>query len=380
VLIVGGGPAGLATALALRQRGVDVVVVDALRPPIDKACGEGLMPDSREALARLGVHLGPEDGAEFRGIHFANHARRHADAVTAEFMSGAGLGVRRLRLHQRMMEHAREIGVDVRWGTRASLQPGQPLTIDGKRVLYRYLIGADGQWSLVRRWAGLERGTSLSTRIGFRRHFRVKSWSNAVEVHWGDAGQAYITPVGANEICVAGVSRLATMRVDLLLATLPILKERLRGAVSTTRERGGVTMTRTLARVATADVALVGDASGSVDAITGEGLALGFRQAPLLADAIERGDLELYNEGHPKILKLPERMARLMLAMDRWPSFRDRAIGLLATEPWLFRRIVGVHVGDEPLAHFLRQQALHIALRLAVPGFGRSSNVQGDMV
>ena len=45
-LIAGGGPAGLAAAIALRQKGLDVLVADALWPPIDKACGEGLMPDA----------------------------------------------------------------------------------------------------------------------------------------------------------------------------------------------------------------------------------------------------------------------------------------------------------------------------------------------
>ena len=54
-LIVGGGPAGLAAAIALRQKGLDVLVADALRPPIDKACGEGLMPDAQRDLAALGI-------------------------------------------------------------------------------------------------------------------------------------------------------------------------------------------------------------------------------------------------------------------------------------------------------------------------------------
>jgi flavin-dependent dehydrogenase len=328
------------------------------------------MPDSLEDLARLGVHLGPDDGAEFQGIHFANRTRTRSDSVTAEFTSRVGLGVRRLRLNQRMMEHARDIGVDLRWGTRPLLQPGLPVTIDGRPWLYRYLIGADGQSSRVRRWAGLERGTSISVRVGFRVHYRVKSWSNTVEVHWGDEGQAYVTPVGNGQICVAGISRQPNMRLEQLLATLPHLSERLRGAVATTRERGAATSTRSLERVTTADVALVGDASGSVDAVTGEGLALGFRHAILLADAIEHGNLETYAAGHPKIARLPLGMARLMLAMDRWPSFRDRAIGLLASEPWLFRRIVGVHIGDESIGHFLRQHALHIGFRLAMPVTG----------
>ena len=70
VFIVGGGPAGLAAAIAARLKGFDVVVADAAQPPIDKACGEGLMPDSSDALRRLGISFDPEQSFAFRGIRF----------------------------------------------------------------------------------------------------------------------------------------------------------------------------------------------------------------------------------------------------------------------------------------------------------------------
>ena len=57
VFIVGGGPAGLAAAIAARQRGLRVVVADGGHAPIDKACGEGLMPDALAELERLGIQL-----------------------------------------------------------------------------------------------------------------------------------------------------------------------------------------------------------------------------------------------------------------------------------------------------------------------------------
>ena len=53
VFVIGGGPAGLAAAIAARQRGFDVLVADGAEPPIDKACGEGLLPDGLAALERL---------------------------------------------------------------------------------------------------------------------------------------------------------------------------------------------------------------------------------------------------------------------------------------------------------------------------------------
>jgi flavin-dependent dehydrogenase len=326
------------------------------------------MPDSLVELWRLGVRLTSADGAEFRGICFASHTAKRTECATAEFAFGAGIGVARIRLHEKLVEHARACGVRLHWNTPARLRAGQPVAIDGEAFSYRYLVGADGQGSAVRRWAGLDSGTLLSSRFGFRMHFRVGSWSNVVEVHWGQAGEVYVTPVGNGTICVAGITRDPTMRLQGLLATLPVLWKKLRDAVITSRECGAVTTTRILERTATKDVALVGDASGSVDAVTGEGLAICFRQATLLADAIDRGDLYSYAAGHPKTVELPQRMASLMLMMDRWPRFRERVIRMLAEDPAMFRRILGVHVGDESMTHFLRKRGLLLGLRLLIPG------------
>ncbi len=67
IFVVGGGPAGLAAAIAARLKGFDVVVADAAQPPIDKACGEGLMPDSLDTLRTLGIAFDPEQSFVFRG-------------------------------------------------------------------------------------------------------------------------------------------------------------------------------------------------------------------------------------------------------------------------------------------------------------------------
>jgi flavin-dependent dehydrogenase len=368
VLIVGGGPAGLASATALRQRGIDALVIEALKPPIDKTCGEGLMPDARRELESLGVVFGEQDGATFTGIHFANRNGVREDCVTAEFRGGAGLGVRRVHLHARLAARAEEAGVRVAWGAHVLMKDGDSkLTIDGEPCSYRYLIGADGQSSRVRRWAGLEQAALISRRFGFRKHFKIAPWSSHVEVHWGERGQAYVTPVGTNEICVSTMSRHGGLHMDDIVSGIPYLRERLGPAEATTRERGAVTTTRRLERVARGNVALLGDASGSADAITGEGLAMSFRQALLLADAIERDDLPHYAAMHQGILKMPQTMARTMLAMDRWSWFRDRAMRMLASDPALFGRMLAVHLGEESLNHFVLHRGLVVGLRMLAP-------------
>jgi hypothetical protein len=100
VFIVGGGPAGLAAGIAIRQKGLRVKVADPTQPPIDKACGEGLMPNTMASLKELGVGLRPGDAIPFRGIRFIN------EGVAAEgaFTESYGLGIRRTILHKALPE------------------------------------------------------------------------------------------------------------------------------------------------------------------------------------------------------------------------------------------------------------------------------------
>ncbi len=294
-MIIGGGPAGLAAAIALRQQRLDAIVVEALTPPIDKACGEGLMPDSLAELSRLGVRL--TGGRELCGIHFANRNRGREDLVSAEFRGAKGIGIRRLELHQRLVDRAEELGVCLRWGTRAELRANGEALVGGHPVRYSYLIGADGEASRVRRWVGLEAGHLLIRRLGFRRHYRLPPWSSRVEVHWGRLGQAYVTPVAADEVCVAAVTRHRGLGFDDLIGDIPYLCQALQGAETMGRDRGAVTTTRKLRRVTSGNIALIGDASGTADAITGEGLASTFRQALLLGAALGRDRIAEYEAG-----------------------------------------------------------------------------------
>jgi menaquinone-9 beta-reductase len=359
-LIVGGGPAGLAAAIALRQKGLDVLVADALLPPIDKACGEGLMPDARKDLAALGISTSPQDGAGFDGIAFFSGLHQ----VAAPFECGSGIGIRRLQLHSLLVARSHELGVRLAWGRRVFIAEKQPLRLDGERCAYRYLIGADGQSSRVRQAVGLCQGKILSRRFGTRCHYRVKPWSRMVEVYWGELGQAYITPIGPEEICVATVARRPDTRMEAVLKSLPALRVHLQGASELSTVRGALTTTRKLGRVTAGDVALTGDASGSADAVTGEGIALSFRQALLLAEAIAMDDLAIYEAGHPAILRMPHLMSRVMLRLDAWPWLREGALALLSAEPQLFSHLLRMHLGEQSLGEFLLWDVPALGLRL----------------
>ena len=347
-IVIGGGPAGIAAAIALRREGLKVVLADAATPPIDKACGEGLMPDARAALARLGVSIPGTAGYPFRGIRFVDGARR----VDSNFSVGCGIGVRRTALHRMLVEQAEAMEVELRWGACVTCISEGSVCIDGVWTGARWIVGADGAASRVRSWAGLQASSRETRRFGFRRHYRVAPWTRCMEIYWGAGRQIYITPVAPDEVCVALISRDPRLRLDQALEGFPELTERLRGVEISSGERGSAVVSRRLRRVCSRRVALIGDASGSVDAITGEGLCLAFLQSRLLARAIAAGNLAAYQAGHRRLMRRPALMADLMVRLGDCHRLRSRAMRVLAAHPYLFEKMLAMHVGELHPARF----------------------------
>lgn len=344
VLVIGGGPAGLAAAIAARQRGFSVVVADGARPPIDKACGEGLMPDGLAALEGLGIQLGVQNAFPFRGIRFLSST---ASADTT-FPVGHGLAVRRTLLHRLMIERAEQMGADLRWGTVATGISREGVRLADGFVPARWIIGADGANSRVRQWAGIGNRFRPRPRYAFRRHYRLAPWTDHMEVYWGQRCQGYATGVSDNEVCIALASHDPSLRLEDGLCDLPSLNARLAGAEPVSTERGAITGNRQLTRVWRGNVALVGDASGTVDAITGQGLGLAFSQAVHLAEALESGRLESYQAKHQRIALRPLCMARLMLTLDGRPWLQKRTLRAFRKHSEIFRRLLAFHIGALP--------------------------------
>jgi flavin-dependent dehydrogenase len=346
VIIIGAGPAGIATAIAANQRGLGTIVFDTRTPPIDKPCGEGLLPQGVASLRFLGIHLNSDVAVPFAGIRFSGGE----SSAYAKFPDSAGFALRRVRLHQLLVERGIQAGVIFRWGTRVTKIESRHVTAGDMRISYTWLVGADGQNSTVRRWAKLGPMSTSGERFGFRQHFRVRSWPNLVDLYWGQHCQMLATPTDTHEVCLAVLSRDAGLRISQALPLFPALAEKLRGATPTTRELGNATSRNRLPFVTRGRVALVGDASGSVDAITGLGLSLAFQQASFLAEALERGNLAHYESAHRKIAFMPALMSRLMLLMERNAWVRRRAIRLFEDKPGVFSKLLSVHTGALPVS------------------------------
>lgn len=342
VFVIGGGPAGLAAAIAARQQGFRVIVADSAQGPIDKPCGEGLMPHGLSALEKLGILLPEEDSYAFRGIRFLIEGR----SVEASFPDGASaMGVRRTVLHRLMMNRAIGLGIDFLWQTPVTGVSEDGVHLGTRRLNARWIIGADGSGSRVRRWAGLDSLRRKSCRYAFRQHFRVAPWTNRMELHWGRHGEIYVTPVSNDEVCVASISRDPKLRLTKALQCFPELQARLHGAEVSSTERGAMTATSKLHRVSRGNVALIGDASGTVDAITGEGLCLAFSQALVLADCLRTRDLAHYDREHRSLARRPQLTAQLMLTLDGRPRLQRRALLAFQKRPDIFRRLLELHVG-----------------------------------
>jgi len=341
VIIVGGGPAGLAAAVALRARNFCVTVVDAAQPPIEKVCGEGLLPETLESLRAIGVEPKSLPGVPFRGIRYIAN-KTH---VEAKFPHRHALGIRRADLHQSLLTAATDAGAEFLWKTHVDGLEGDGIRVAGQWMRAQWIIGADGHASQMRKWAGLDNHSSSLHRFAFRRHFRVKPWTDLLEVHWSARAQAYVTVVGAEEVCVVVMSSDSRLRMHEALNDFPELASRLKGGATIDKERGAVSRNHVLRRVTRGRVALLGDASGTVDAITGEGLGLAFRQVRALGDALERGDLSGYEAAHRSMRRKPHFMAKMLLTLGGTP-LQQRAMSVLSSRPRIFERLLAVHAAN----------------------------------
>ncbi len=318
------------------------------------------MTDTLRSLADLGVEVSAQDGYAMEGICFLNET----DRVTAKFTIGEGAGVRRPRFRQILLAAASEAGSRVLWNTRLRLTSPNTAEVDGRTIKFDWLIGADGVASSVRKGARMDAAKEEHMRYAVRRHYRARPWSRFVEVHWGRLGQVCVAPVDEDCISLIFMSRFRDALRGDPFAAFESLMSRLEGAEIMTSQCGAPLVTRRLRHVALGNTALVGDASGSVDAITGEGLGMAFRQARALAECIHSGSLAGYPREHRAIGRLPHAMGQVLLMFDRHPGLVSTMMPALAGCPRAFNGLLGVHMGTASAARVLAREGPPLAWKL----------------
>jgi flavin-dependent dehydrogenase len=373
-IVVGGGPAGLAGAIALGRRGCRVILVERRMPPLDKPCGEGLMPSGLALLGRLGVQLGDDVGRQFRGIRYVSQTGVIAEA---DFRVGPGRSIRRTELSAALLAKASELStVALRFGVRADIErrDGQlAVRVGSERLSAPLIVAADGLHSKLRAAVSSAPVTRRHWRWGMRQHFAVPPWSDFVEVHWGPGVEAYVTPIGSRETGLAFLwhrrfhrrTDAGSLTFSRLLALFPGIAARLAGATTTTAVASIGPLEQRVSQPTSDGVVLIGDASGYLDAITGEGLSLAFAQALALEGLAERlahataalttADLADYAAALRRIAQPYKRMTSLalLLSQHRWVS--GSTIRALRASPALFEHGLMANMGLVPITRFWRR-------------------------
>lgn len=386
VLVVGGGPAGMAAGISFGLAGLRTLVCERGPLPVDKPCGEGVMPTGLEYLERLGVsaYLDQDHTRPFSGIHYLSTSGAGA---SARFAEGPGQGIRRTELSRAFCERARRIDrLEVRPRTPVTLGAcgpnGAEAWLGGRKVTARLIVGADGLRSEVRRWAGLQGVSHRNRRFAVQQHFRCEPWSEYVEVHWAGDAEAYVTPCGREEVGVAvlwaadekktgGGQRL----MEWMLSRFPRLKASLRGAEPSAGARAIGPMHQVAQAPVSDGVGLVGDASGYLDAITGEGISLALAQVQALCDSIgpwmlcndrvpTARELQGYSRRISGMVRQHRLITRLVLFLSRNPRLAERAIKGLGRQPQLFRWLLSANMGAVSAASIPKLEMVRLATAL----------------
>ena len=344
LIVIGAGPVGLASAIHAQMAGLRACVIEARPATPDKACGEGLMPGGVAALQGMGVKIAPAERAILRGICYIDGSLR----ATGAFSEGVGWGIRRLTLVRALRARAADLGAVVQGGCSLTGWTSQHDSVQVQTnhgvIHAHWLVGADGLHSKVRDLAGLQVDQWAPRRFGIRRHFDVAPWNQHVEVHWAEGMEAYVTPVTARQVNVAFLWSGAAGGFEMLSQRFPALHARLGDAVGASTPRGAGSLAQRLPRRVAHRVALVGDAAGYLDALTGEGITLGFRCAAALVRTLAHNQPLLhYEKAYRQLSAEYYRSTAMLLAVARRPLLRRLLIRGLARLPGLFDRLLAWH-------------------------------------
>jgi menaquinone-9 beta-reductase len=321
VIVVGGGPAGAATATFLARAGIDVLLLDRARFPRAKACSEYLSPEASRLLASMGaldaveragaaqlagMRIRAPNGTWIHGEFAADHGyrgfrdrglalpRERLDSILLDCARRAGARVEE-RAHVADVERdttGRVVGVHARRGGRPTL------------LRARLVIGADGLRSLVARRLGLARVARWPRRIALVSHYRgIEAIGSYGEMHVEQDGYAGLADVGSGITNVAVVVPAARGREISAAGTSAFVERWLRErAQLAPRFARAEQVSPTLAtgpfasharRAWTRGAALVGDAADFFDPFTGEGIYAALRGAELLATHVAADTIHL---------------------------------------------------------------------------------------
>ena len=305
VLVVGGGPAGISSAITLANAGYHTALLEAKTYPHHKVCGEFLSPECSTLLKRLGV---------LDAILQCNPAVIDTSCITAPDgtrwearLPGEALGISRAALDQTMMGHARRLGVDVFEGTTASGIEGsldrgfqvQARSTGGDRQFRaRVVIAAHGKRSNLDRALDRRFLTKSQPYVGLKAHFRGAALPRRIDLHTfagGYCGMSEIEDGSANVCLLARKSALhgdtdGPLAIEAFIAWMqqqnPALGQWLAGAQRLSNRWLSISEVPFIPkRPVVNDILMVGDAAGLIAPLAGDGIAMALHSGQLAAQS-----------------------------------------------------------------------------------------------
>ncbi len=375
-VVIGGGPAGAATAWALASQGLDVVLVDKARFPRDKPCAEYLSPQGSRILSAMGVLETVEQAgaAQLTGmrVRSPDGGIIHGEFAAKHGFTGfrdRGLALRRRHLDPILLDAARHAGASVREGVAldslimvGETVVGVRLHSDGelREVRAPLVIGADGLRSMVARKLALTARLPWPRRVAFVTHYRdVCGMTGYGEMHVERDGYVGLADVGHGETNVAIVVPRALAKeasgdsagfMTRWLARHPQLERRFTGATRVSDVQVTGPFASHARRGYAPGVALVGDAADFFDPFTGEGIYAALRGGELLGDYARDAIRAHSTRAALDALKAYD-AARLAEFRNKW--LVERAIGAAVSSPALMNHAARVLGARRDLADLL---------------------------
>jgi flavin-dependent dehydrogenase len=326
LLVTGGGPAGAALAALAAAKGIRTLVIERERFPRDKVCGEFLSAEGCAVLARLGLlpALTARGAMPMDACLLADAKGRSVESPLPDLPRAGrtALGISRAVLDETLLRHAASCGAEVRERTIATspfLEGGRVTGVvtraaessaGDETIQATLVVAADGRRSMLQRALHPAIGDPLTTSskswFGFKAHFpdHTGGLSRRIELFVFDGGYAGLGPVEENRLDLALIARVDALNAcgnspqrlfDERMLANPLLRERLKDDGPCSRWKTIGPLRFNVREPASHGAIFLGDAAGTIDPFSGEGMSNALRGAelalPFVIDAVSAGGL-----------------------------------------------------------------------------------------